>query len=314
MWEVSTFYRFVELSGLEQLRDDLVCAGERLDLCGSIILAPEGINATIAGRQPNLREFMARLRGMAPFAGLEEKISAADKEPFYRFKVRIKKEIVTLGVPEINAAKDAGTYVSPEEWNRLIQREDVVVIDTRNNYEVHIGQFAGAVDPGTESFRQFPQWVDQNLDPQKNPKVAMYCTGGIRCEKATALLKARGFAEVYHLRGGILKYLEEVPPEASLWEGECFVFDGRVGLGHGLEQGEHVLCAGCQYPLNPEDLTHPSYEAGVVCRHCEEGTSEKAKASRRERHKQMRLAAERGVAHLGPRKMRAASRDEVCDL
>jgi UPF0176 protein len=308
MWEVSTFYRFVELSGLEQLRDDLVRAGERLELCGSIILAAEGINATIAGRQPNLREFINLLRGMAPFAGLEEKISSANKEPFYRFKVRIKKEIVTLGLPEINAAKDAGTYVSAEEWNRLIQREDVVVIDTRNNYEVEIGKFAGALDPGTDSFRQFPQWVEENLDPQKNPKVAMYCTGGIRCEKATALLKARGFAEVYHLRGGILKYLEEMPPEASLWEGECFVFDGRVGLGHALEQGEYVLCAGCQRPLSPEDLTHPHYEAGVVCAYCDEGTSETAKASRRERHKQMRLAAQRGVSHLGPKSPSALRR------
>jgi UPF0176 protein len=306
MWEVSTFYRFVELSRLEQLRDDLSCAGERLGLCGSIILAAEGINATIAGLPQNLREFMALLGGMAPFAGLEEKISSANKEPFYRLRVRIKKEIVTFGVPGINPARDAGVYVSAEDWNRLIESEDVVVIDTRNHYEVEIGRFAGAVDPATDSFRQFPQWVEQNLDPQKHPKVAMYCTGGIRCEKATALLKARGFAEVYHLRGGILKYLEVVPPESSLWQGECFVFVGRVGLGHGLDQGEYVLCAGCQRPLSPEDLAHPSYEAGVVCGHCEAGTSDAAKASRRERNKQMRLAAERGVSHLGPRKVRAA--------
>jgi UPF0176 protein len=305
MWEVSTFYRFVELSGLERLRDELAYAGEQLDLCGTIILANEGINSTIAGRPQNLREFMALLCRMAPFAAMEEKISSADKEPFYRFKVRIKKEIVTLGVQGINAAKEAGTYVSAVDWNRLIQDEDVVVIDTRNRYETRIGRFAGSVDPGTESFRQFPQWVDQNLDPQKTRKVAMYCTGGIRCEKATALLKARGFAEVYHLRGGILKYLEEVKPEASLWEGECFVFDGRVGIGHGLEQGGHVLCAGCRRPLSPEDLADPQYEAGVVCGYCNEGASDAVKSARRERHKQIRLAAERGLSHLGPKSMKA---------
>lgn len=302
MWEVSAFYRFVELSGLGQLREELTRTGGKLGLCGSIILATEGINATIAGPPNNLREFMRLLRAMPPFSGLEEKISAAQKAPFHRFKVRIKKEIVTLGVADIDPVGCAGTYVSAEEWNELIQADDVVVIDTRNQYEVEIGRFAGAVDPGTDSFRQFPQWVDQNLDPQKTQKVAMYCTGGIRCEKATALLKARGFAEVYHLRGGILKYLEEVKPEESLWEGECFVFDGRVGLRHGLAQGGYVLCAGCQHPLGPEDLQHPSYEAGVVCAHCDSGTSEKAKASRRERHKQMRLAAERGEAHLGSKK------------
>lgn len=303
MWQVTTFYRFVELSELDALRLDLVNAGRRLDLCGSIILAHEGINATIAGREPNLREFMKWLRQISPFSGLEEKISEAAKEPFHRFKVRIKKEIVTLGVEGINPARDTGTYVSAAEWNKLIQEEGVAVIDTRNYYETEIGSFKGAIIPGTDSFRQFPQWVDENLTPEKTTKVAMYCTGGIRCEKATALMKSKGFSEVYHLRGGILKYLEEINAEDSLWQGDCFVFDGRVGIGHGLEQGSHVLCSGCRRPLSPDDLRHPQYEKGVVCGHCYEGTSETVKAARRERHKQMKLAQERGTSHLGPKRL-----------
>jgi UPF0176 protein len=306
MWEVSTFYRFVELSGLAELRADLHHAGMELDLCGSIILAKEGINATIAGEGGNLRKFMGMLREFDAFAGMEEKISSAPKAPFYRFKVRVKKEIVTLGVEDLDAARDAGTYVPPAEWNRLIQEKDVVLIDTRNHYETAIGKFAGAVDPGTATFREFPDWVDSNLDPNRTSRVAMYCTGGIRCEKATALLKARGFSEVYHLQGGILKYLEEVKPESSLWEGDCFVFDGRVGIGHGLTPGTHELCSGCRAPLSREDLQHPHYEKGVVCGHCHERTPETVKASRRERQRQMELAAARGTSHLGPRKKRPA--------
>jgi UPF0176 protein len=306
MWEVSTFYRFERLVGLEALRESLLQEGLRLNLCGSIILASEGINATISGEGQSLRKFMDALRNYPVFAGMEEKISQADKAPFHRFKVRIKKEIVTLGVEGIDASRDAGKYVSAAEWNDLIQAEDVVLVDTRNNYETEIGKFAGALVPGTNSFRQFPEWVEENLEPSKTPRVAMYCTGGIRCEKATALLKARGFSEVYHLQGGILKYLEEVEAERSLWQGECFVFDGRVGLGHGLSQGNHGLCAGCRHPLSEEDLLHPLYEEGVVCGRCAEGATDEVKASRRERMKQMRLAAQRGTKHLGARHKTAA--------
>lgn len=301
MFEVTTFYRFVELDRLEALRDELKTAGRDAGLCGIILLAAEGINSTIAGEPSSLRAFMEALKMRQPFNGLTEKISTASRRPFHRFKVRIKKEIVTLGAGDLDPARNAGQRVPAREWNALISEPDVVVIDTRNAYETGLGKFPSAIDPDTSSFREFPSWAKSALDPEKHPRVAMYCTGGIRCEKATALLKKEGFRDVYHLEGGILKYLEDIPPDESLWQGECFVFDSRVGLRPGLAEGEHILCAGCRRPLSPDDLDHPDHEDGVGCRFCIRDASESAKAGRRERHKQMKLAAARGRTHLGPR-------------
>jgi UPF0176 protein len=251
MYQVSAFYRFVALESLPELRRELLASGQAAGLCGTILLADEGINATIAGQPESLRGFMQALAERPQFAGIEEKISSAAEKPFRRFKVRLKREIVTLGAGPLDPARQAGTYVPPEQWNELISRDDVVVVDTRNEYETGIGRFRGAVDPQTRSFREFPRWVREHLDPARASKIAMYCTGGIRCEKATALLRREGFKEVYHLEGGILKYLEQVPPEQSLWQGECFVFDERVGLEHGLVEGNHELCRSCGYPQAP---------------------------------------------------------------
>jgi len=299
MFEVTTFYKFVWLADLEVLRERLENAGRQLGLCGTILLADEGINATVAAEGGNLDVFMEKLRAILEFSGIAEKRSTSGKPPFYRFKVRIKKEIVTLGAGVLDPAHNAGQYVAAKNWNALIAEEGVVVIDTRNRYETAIGKFRGAIDPETDTFGEFPQWVKTHLDPEKTPKVAMYCTGGIRCEKATALLKREGFSEVYHLEGGILKYLETVSEQESLWEGDCFVFDGRVGLAHGLSEGNHVFCAGCRYPLAPEDLQHPEYEEGVACGRCSADAEETTKAGRRERQRQIRLAAARGEPHLG---------------
>lgn len=299
MFEVSTFYRFTPLDHLETLRDRLLAEGRRAGLRGTILLASEGINATIAGESASLRAFMDRLRREPVLADLPEKISRSPDLPFHRFKVRIKKEIVTLGVPGLEPARDTGTPVPPDQWNQLLEDPDLVLIDTRNHYETAIGRFANAVDPETESFRDFPKWVEEHLDPTKTPRVAMYCTGGIRCEKASAYLKQQGFEEVFQLQGGILKYLEEMQPEQSRWEGECFVFDGRVGVGHGVAPGNHQLCPGCRNPLTPADREDPRYEEGVVCPQCHDRSDARALRRRRERHRQMQLAAQRGETHLG---------------
>lgn len=298
-YSVTAFYKFVELSDLETLREHLLQLGQKHQICGSILIAAEGINSTIGARQPGLDDFMSALREIPAFSDLNEKRSTSDKVPFFRFKVRIKKEIVTLGVDGVDPVNECGEYVEPADWNDLIDDPDVILVDTRNDYEYAIGKFEGSVDPKTKAFRQFPQWVDQNLDPEKNTKVAMYCTGGIRCEKATALLRKKGFKQVFHLKGGILKYLEEIPAEQSKWQGSCFVFDNRVGLEHGLDQSELVNCPGCRHPLTSEDRQHPLFEEGVVCHRCAETADEKNKAGRRERHRQILLARQRGERHMG---------------
>ncbi len=233
--------------------------------------------------------------------------SYAGDMPFYRMKVRLKKEIVTLGVPNIDPNEKVGIRVAPEDWNALISDPDVVLIDTRNGYEYDIGTFRGAIDPATDTFREFPEYVSKNLDPAKHKKVAMFCTGGIRCEKATSFMLEQGFEEVYHLQGGILKYLEKIPAEKSLWEGECFVFDQRVAVGHGLALGEYDQCHACRYPVSPQDKASPKYQEGISCPHCFDSLTEDKRVSAAERQKQVELALKRGTAHIGsPQKKRGA--------
>ena len=229
---------------------------------------------------------MSALRSIPGLADLEHKESTADVAPFARLKVKIKSEIVTLGIPEVNPTQQVGTYVAPQDWNRVISDREVVVLDTRNDYEIGIGSFKGAKNPKTHSFREFPQYVADNLDPQQHPKVAMFCTGGIRCEKASSYLVSRGFKEVYHLKGGILKYLETVPPEESLWEGECFVFDERVAVKTGLETGSHQLCYACGHPISAADLNSPQYEPSISCPHCYDKLTPEKKARQENRRRQ----------------------------
>lgn len=265
---VAAFYKFVRLPDYAELRSPL------LELClaqgirGTILLAAEGINGTIAGTRQGIDAVLASLRSNDRFADLEHKESMAVEMPFDRLKVRLKREIVTLGLSGVDPTEQVGTYVEPQDWNDLITDPAVTLVDTRNQYEVDIGTFQGAKNPQTATFRQFPQFVEQQLDPTQHKKVALFCTGGIRCEKATAYLLAQGFEEVYHLKGGILKYLEEVPPESSLWQGECFVFDQRVAVQQGLELGTHEMCLSCGHPISESDKASIDYEAGISCPHC----------------------------------------------
>ncbi|NDV61748.1 rhodanese-related sulfurtransferase [Puniceicoccales bacterium CK1056] len=298
-YAVTAFYKFVDLKDLASLKSILETKGSELGILGTILLAEEGINSTIAGLPGKLDTFMAFLRSLEPFEDLEEKRSGSEGPPFYRFKVRLKKEIVTIGVPEADPRKAVGKYVDPQEWNNLIEDPNTVLIDTRNDYEVAMGKFKGAIDPETPSFRDFPKWAEEHLAKKPDQKIAMYCTGGIRCEKATSLLKQMGYRNVYHLKGGILKYLETIPPEQSTWEGSCFVFDQRVGLEHGLRASDYTLCHGCRNPLSDQDRDSPLYEPGVMCPHCANTLSEEKIARLRERQLQVRLAEARGDHHIG---------------
>jgi UPF0176 protein len=294
----AAFYKFVELPDFADLKAPLLACCEANAVKGLILLAHEGINSTIAGPESGVRAVLAALRQDPRFADLQHKEAWSTKSPFYRMKVRLKKEIVTMGVPDVSPTKMAGTYVKPQDWNALISDPNVVVVDTRNDYEVGIGTFTGALNPDIQSFAQLPDWVAGHsaLNPAsgKKPKVAMFCTGGIRCEKSTALLRAQGFDEVFHLEGGILKYLETVPEAESLWEGQCFVFDERVSVGHGLVPGPHGLCRACRHPLNDADMASPLFEAGVSCPKCHATTLETQKNSARERQRQWELAKARG--------------------
>ncbi|OKH50374.1 hypothetical protein NIES2101_19540 [Calothrix sp. HK-06] len=264
---VAAFYKFTKLPDFAQMQDPLLAFCTVQAIKGTILLAPEGINGTIAGERNSIDAVLSYLRSDSRLADLEHKESSASESPFERMKVKLKKEIVTLGLP-VNPTEQVGTYVSPKDWNAVISDPDVVVIDTRNDYEVKIGSFKGAVNPETNSFREFPDYVRHHLDPKKHKKVAMFCTGGIRCEKASSYMMSQGFEQVYHLQGGILKYLEEVPQQESLWSGECFVFDERIAVQHGLEQGTHDMCVGCGHPINDEDKLSPHYEEGICCHHC----------------------------------------------
>jgi len=299
----AAFYKFVDLPNFEDRRAPLLAFCEAHNVKGLILLASEGINSTIAGAPEDVHAVLAYLRSDPLLSDLEHKESFANKPPFHRMKVRLKREIVTLGVPGISPTRRVGQYVKPKDWNALISSPDVVVVDTRNDYEVEIGTFKGALDPNIQSFSQLPGWVQQAKELEarngKKPKVAMFCTGGIRCEKSTSLMLEHGFEEVFHLQGGILKYLEEVPPEQSLWEGECFVFDERVSVGHGLKPGPHELCRCCREPLPPGAKTSPLFELGVSCPRCHAHTSEVQKNSARERQKQWEIAKARQINHIG---------------
>ncbi|AVX05840.1 UPF0176 protein [Maritalea myrionectae] len=302
-YKVVALYKFVSLPDYKELQEPILHFCKERDIKGSLLLAEEGINGTVAGRPEAIDELVDYLeRGnqfKCRFKNTEIKFSDASDMPFLRMKVKLKKEIVTLRAPEADPNKQVGTYVSPEDWNDIISDEEMVVLDTRNDYEVAIGTFKNALDPKTDSFTEFKDYVAENLDPKKNKKVAMFCTGGIRCEKASSYMLAQGFEEVYHLKGGILKYLEEMPEEKSLWDGECFVFDERVSVGHGLKEGNLTLCRACRYPLTEEDQQHPKFIEGQQCHHCADKISERSRARAAEREKQIRLAAERGQAHIG---------------
>lgn len=299
----AAFYLFVDLPNYVERRAPLLAFCEAHNVKGSILLASEGINGTIAGAAPDVHAVLGYLRQDSKFSSLEHKESIANTPPFHRLKVRLKKEIVTMGVDGISPTQMAGTYVKPEDWNALISDPDVVVIDTRNHYEVDIGTFKGAIDPKLQSFSQLPEWVNQakSLEAKngKKPRVAMFCTGGIRCEKSTALMRTQGFDEVYHLQGGILKYLEVVPQDKSLWEGECFVFDERVSVTHGLHQGNQELCRCCREPLPADAKSSPLFELGVSCPRCYSHTTDIQKNSARERQKQWEIAKSRHSEHIG---------------
>lgn len=296
---VAALYHFARFPRFEAFREPLQHICDENGVKGTLLLAHEGINGTIAGTDAGIAAVLTYLRAQPEFSALEHKESRASRMPFLRMKVRLKKEIVTMGVEDIDPNQIVGTYVSPQDWNALISDPDTIVIDTRNDYETAIGVFKGALDPQTKTFREFPDWVRQNEDKLQKPKIAMYCTGGIRCEKATAFMKENGFDEVYHLKGGILKYLEEVPQEESLWEGACFVFDDRVSVTHGLQEGEHSLCHACRQPLTPDDIASPVHEHGVTCVHCHDTRTDEDRNRYRQRQRQIELARSRGQRHLG---------------
>jgi UPF0176 protein len=297
---VAAFYRFARFPDPHALRAPLQASCAASELHGTILLAPEGINGTIAGSADGIAAVVAHIRTLPDCADMDVKYALAETMPFPRMKVRMKREIVTLGVGDLDPAANAGTHVAPRDWNALIADPETIVIDTRNDYEVRLGTFRGAVDPETSSFREFPEWVQGRKAELAGRKVAMFCTGGIRCEKATAYVKSLGIEAVFHLKGGILKYLEEVPAAESLWQGECFVFDERVSVAHGLAEGEAQLCRACRQPLTGEDMRSPHYVEGISCARCHDARSEKDRVRYAERHRQVALAEARGSApHIG---------------
>jgi UPF0176 protein len=300
---IVALYRFTHMADPVALRAPLAQLCEAHGVCGTLLLAPEGINGTIAGLDDDIDAVLAELRALPGCAGLDVKDSRAATMPFLRLKVRVKREIVTMGEPDIDPRVNAGTYVAPEDWNALIDQPDTIVIDTRNDYEVSIGSFEGAINPRTISFRDFPDWFRNNrtqlLDGVHTPKVAMFCTGGIRCEKATAFLKSEGVEQVYHLQGGILKYLEKIPEAQSKWQGECFVFDQRVSVQHALVPGSYDMCHACRMPLGADDMASPHYVPGISCPLCIDSRNDTQRAGYIERQRQMQLAKQRGGTHIG---------------
>ncbi len=296
---VAAFYKFHAIQDPESVRDRLQTVMEAAVVRGTILVAQEGVNGTIAGPKKGVDHVLATVRAIDGFSDLVHKESLSDDMPFLRPKVRLKKEIVTLGVEGVDPNLVVGTYVPPSEWNALISDPEVLLVDTRNDYEVAVGTFEGAVNPRTKSFREFPAFVEKELAGRKDRPVAMFCTGGIRCEKATSYLRTQGFEKVYHLQGGILKYLEDVPADTTRWNGECFVFDGRVTVNHDLEPGRFDMCHACRMPITEEDRSLDSFEEGVSCRHCAHERSEADRERLRERQRQIQLAEERGEAHIG---------------
>ncbi len=295
MFTVAALYKFTPFDDPAALQAPLDAMARAHDVRGTLLLAREGINGTIAGPRAGIDAVLQHIKSLPGCADIEWKESHASDMPFTRLKVRLKREIVTMGQPDVDPTASVGTYVAPEDWNDLIASDDVAVIDTRNDYEVGIGTFKGAIDPDTAAFRDFPAWWEANRARFGNKKIAMFCTGGIRCEKSTNYLISQGVEDVFHLKGGILKYLEETPQNESTWNGECFVFDTRVSVGHGLAPGPHVLCHGCRRPILPEDRQRPEFEQGVSCHHCIEETSASDKERFRERQRQMTLARERAM-------------------
>jgi len=298
-YRIAALYQFTPLPDYEKLQPWLQKMCDHLGIKGTLLLAAEGINGTISGSSKAIEDVLAFLRADPRLAELDAKFSEAVDSPFYRMKVRLKKEIVTMGVDGIDPNVTVGTYVNPSDWNDLITDPDTILIDTRNDYEVEIGTFKGAINPNTQTFRDFPQWVEDNRDNLNKPKVAMFCTGGIRCEKASAFMKENGFDDVYHLKGGILKYLETQPKEESLWEGDCFVFDQRVAVKHGLEESDYDQCYACRYPITETEKQSPLYVKGVSCPRCHNRMSEEQRARFAERQKQISLAKARGETHIG---------------
>jgi UPF0176 protein len=296
---VCALYKFVRLENFEALKTPLLATMENNGVKGTLLLANEGINGTIAGAQKDIDVVLNFLRSDTRLAELSVKESFHQDNPFQRTKVKLKKEIVTMGIEGIDPNQVVGTYVKPQDWNALISDPEVLLVDTRNDYEVEIGTFENALNPDTTSFREFPEYVKQNLDKNKHKKVAMFCTGGIRCEKSTAYLKEQGFEDVYHLEGGILKYLEEVPATETMWQGECFVFDGRVAVNHDLQQGQYDQCFACRYPLKEEDKTSSDYVKGVSCHRCIDKMTDKQRSGFAERERQIELAQKRGDTHIG---------------
>lgn len=299
MLTVAALYHFTRFPDPAALRPGLLDLCQAHGIKGSLLLAPEGINGTIAGTRDEIDAALAAIRALPGCDGLEWKESFADSMPFGRMKVKLKREIVTMGQPDVDPLARVGHYVAAQDWNALISDPETVVIDTRNDYEVAIGSFRGAVDPGTRSFGEFPDWWQANRDRFEGKRVAMFCTGGIRCEKSTNYLLGQGVDQVYHLKGGILKYLEDVPEAESLWRGQCFVFDDRVSVGHGLKPGNLKVCGACRRPVTAADQSAPDYEEGVCCPACAEEYSPADRERFRERHRQMMLAAKRGAVHLG---------------
>ncbi|MFM2122548.1 MAG: hypothetical protein RLZZ589_985 [Cyanobacteriota bacterium] len=303
--QVAAFYGFTALDGavLPALQEELKRLAAAAGLRGTVLLAQEGVNGTVSGPEPGVQRLLDRLRQLPGLGQLEAKVSQAPEQAFHRLKVRLKREIVTMGCPTVKPAEQVGTYVPPQQWEALIRDPGTLVVDTRNTYEVGVGTFEGAIHPGTASFREFPAWVESTLRPlveQRKPKaIAMFCTGGIRCEKSTAYLLQQGFEQVHHLQGGILRYLEEVPEQGSSWRGECYVFDQRVSVNHRLEPGSYRLCHACGLPLSPADRDHPAYREGVSCPHCIARFSDADRARFAERQRQLQLAQGRGQAHIG---------------
>lgn len=295
---VAALYKFVSLPDYKEIQGPLLAYCKDLGIKGTFLLAEEGINGTVAGTRKAINAMLGYLHSDPRFADIDHKESLASKMPFIRMKVKLKKEIVTLGLP-VDPTKIVGTPLNSKEWNDRILESDVITIDTRNNYEVDIGQFKGALNPCTTSFRDFPDFVKKNLDPQKHKKIAMYCTGGIRCEKSTSYMLSLGFENVYHLKGGILKYLEEIPKEESLWSGDCFVFDQRVAVTHALKEGSYDQCHGCRHPITQEDKLSQKYVPGVSCPLCYNNLTEEKKHRSAQRQLQINLAKQRGTQHLG---------------
>ena len=300
---VTALYHFVNVDNYQDFQQPILNFCKTHNIKGTLLLAKEGINGTVSGLQNDIEFFHEFIQQEPLFNGsfknLEHKESWAESNPFYRIKVKLKKEIVTLGVPGISPKKHVGQYVDPIDWNDLISDPNTILVDTRNYYEYDIGTFKNAINPNTKTFREFPEYVKKNFDGKKNKKIAMFCTGGIRCEKATSLLLDEGFDEVYHLKGGILKYLENVPKEESLWGGECFVFDQRVSVKHDLKEGIYDQCYACRHPLNPDEMKSSMYVKGESCPYCHDKLSPEKKASLHERQKQIELAKARGEKHIG---------------